>query len=128
MSQLAAIIARRESSDHLQPLLWRFDQLSAPAWREMALRDATRAAAVVIALSDELPLHVAAEAWLTTLAARHRGTHIDVIAVLNEEQWTISLQQTGSAGTSHANVADGNGQNGATLVELPRKKMTARAA
>ena len=51
-------------------MLWRFDQLDESKWREMALLDATHAGAVVIALSDELPLNSAAEIWLTTLATQ----------------------------------------------------------
>jgi len=104
----------------MQPMLWRFDQLDACRWREMALQDATRAGAIVIALSDQMPLSSAADAWLTALAARSHGTSIQVIAVWNEEAWSISLQQ----------MADAPAETPMSpkLVTLDGKKLAARAA
>ena len=93
MTHLSATLAARDFRSPLQPMLWRFDQLDGSQWREMALQDATHAAAVVIALSDELPLNSAAETWLTTLATRHPGTSINVLALWNDEFWSISLQR-----------------------------------
>ena len=85
-----------------------------------SLRDATRAAAIVIALSEDVPMHAAAETWLAALAARHRGAAVRVTALLNEEPWTISLEQAGPVGTVK--------ENAAALYALPRKRAAACAA
>jgi hypothetical protein len=92
----------------LQPMLWRFDQLDAPRWREMALADATRAFAIVLALSRTEPLCPAADAWLTALAERQNETPIRVLAfTTDDEPWSISLQrvQTSARTTSRALAA-----------------------
>jgi hypothetical protein len=128
MSQCAATIARRRSSQRLQPMLWRFDQLNEPRWREMALHDAANAAAIVFALSDATPFHAGAEAWLTTLTTRHRGSPIDVIALMYEEPWTISLQQTVCSNEMGPPAANGNSAHPVTLAAMPRNKVTTRAA
>lgn len=100
MELFAARLRTIHSSQRLQPMLWRFDQLNQRRWREMALSDAIRAAAVVIALSDDVPLNTAAETWLTTLAVRHHGARVNLVAVLNGEAWSISLQQSTGEETS----------------------------
>ena len=101
-------------------MLWRFDQLDACRWREMALQDASRAGAIVIALSDQMPLSSAADAWITGLAARRHGTNIHVLAVWNEEAWSISLQKIAAApAETPVNPK---------LVTLDGKKLAARAA
>ena len=105
MNHISATLEAINSNSQIQPMLWRFDQLDESQWREMALRDAADAAAVVIALSDELPFHSAAEMWLTTLATRHPGSSINVLAVWNEEFWSISLQQMAHANTGHEPTA-----------------------
>src|SRR6185436_16411335 len=109
----AKFLAASHPDYQLQPMFWRFDQLDSSHWGEMALRDATRAAAIVIALSDNSPMHAAAESWLTSLATLHQGTSVRVTALLNEEPWTISLEQAGPARAVKA--------SGATLFSLPGK-------
>ena len=96
-------------------MFWRFDQLDSGRWGEMALHDATRAAAIVVALSDAAPMNAAAESWLTALATRHKGASVRVTALLNEEPWTISLEQAGPVST-------------ASLLALSDKVVAARAA
>jgi hypothetical protein len=65
-------------------------------------------------------MHAAAESWLTALAMRHKGASVRVTALLNEEPWTIALEQAGPAGTAR--------ENAAALFALPRKPATACAA
>lgn len=93
----------------------------------MALEDASGAAAIVIALSDDAPLHAAAEAWLTALAARHHGAQIGVIAVLNDEPWTVRLEQTEVPAASRAPSVHRT-STASGVVALSEKKISARAA
>lgn len=126
MHRLAAQLQATRPDLQLAPMLWRFDQLDRPRWREMALADATRADAIVIALGDEMPLTAAAESWLTNLAIRHHGASIQVTAILNEELWTISLNQS-STGRA-ASLPARKKESPASLAALPDKNMTACAA
>jgi hypothetical protein len=65
-------------------------------------------------------MHSAAESWLTALATLHQGASVRVTALLDEEPWTISLEQAGPAGTVKA--------NGPSLFALRGKPVAARAA
>jgi hypothetical protein len=78
----------------LLPMLWRFDQLDQPRWREMALREAGRATTLVLAMNANATLSPGTDAWLTALTAQHRGAVISALALFGDEAWTISLQQT----------------------------------
>ena len=104
MARLTAILRGQREAFHLQPMLWRFDQLDDPRWREMALADAARAATVVLALGNSPTVGPSGEAWLTSLAARQRGAKLTALAFIgDEEAWTISLQHT--AGGNRATPA-----------------------
>jgi hypothetical protein len=120
MDHVSAKIVANNPGCQMQPMLWRFDQLAECRWREMALQDATRAGVIVIALNDQMPLSSAAIAWLAALATRHHGASINVLAVWNEEAWSISLQQTTDAVAEVPMTPE--------LVALDRKKLAARAA
>ncbi len=78
----------------LQPMLWRFDQLSEPRWREMALRDACRARTVAFALRGERDLERAPEMWFQGVLERIRGSSLNVLALIGTDQfWTLSFEQ-----------------------------------
>lgn len=65
----------------------------------MALRDAARAEAVVLALGRETELNLETDAWLGELARQQRGAAIHVLTLMGDDAWTISLEQ------AHADVA-----------------------
>ena len=112
----------------LLPMLWRFDQLDQPRWREMALHDASRSAAIIVVLSEEMPLHAAAEAWLTRLAEEHRESRIEVQAVFRDEFWSISLVRSAASATTERKRVTSYKKNPAALVTLPDKNLAAHAA
>lgn len=86
-----------ERPTELHPLLWRFDQLDDPRWRETALRDAANATALVLAMSDEADFCPRTEAWMTALLNRMRGSNVTVLALIGErDAWTITLAQPAS--------------------------------
>jgi hypothetical protein len=78
----------------VQPMLWRFDQLGHARWREMALHDASRAHAVVLAMGTAPTLDGATDAWLTALTDRQDGAPITCLTLMGDEAWTISLQRS----------------------------------
>lgn len=95
MMRLTQQLRLSSTECQLQPMLWRFDQFAHRPWREQALRDARRARAVVLALSETGALTSPAEAWLAELAADQCGAPVHVLALLGpDEAWTISLQKT----------------------------------
>jgi hypothetical protein len=78
----------------LHPMLWRFNQLDDPRWRDVALRDAARAHTLVLAMSDEAAFCPRTQTWMTTLLSRLRGSSLTVLALIgHEEAWTITLAQ-----------------------------------
>lgn len=84
---------RREAD--LQPMLWRFDQLGRPQWREMAAHDALRAHAIVLAMGSSPSLDAGTDRFLTDLTARRAGAPLTCTALMRpNEVWTISLQRT----------------------------------
>ena len=100
MARLTEILRGQREAFLLQPMLWRFDQLDDPRWREMALADAARAATLVLALGSSATVGPGGEAWLTSLAARQRGAKLTALAFIgDDEAWTISLQHTAAAST-----------------------------
>ena len=111
----------------LQPMLWRFDQLGKPQWREPALRDSIRAAVVAIALSDESELNSAAAAWLASLASRQPRRSITLLAILQDEVWTVSLESVRPNAAQSAAVPSGQ-KKPAPLVAMPGRKFAERAA
>jgi hypothetical protein len=80
----------------LLPMLWHFRQLDQARWREMALREATRARTLALAMGANATLSAGTEAWLTALTAQHRGAVISALVLLGDDAWTISLQHTGA--------------------------------
>ena len=97
MTRVTALLRSRQGGlDYqMQPMLWRFNQLEDPRWRETALADACRAGTLVLAMSNASALDGTTDAWLAALARRQRGTSITALALVGEEEaWTISLQQT----------------------------------
>jgi hypothetical protein len=108
-------------------MLWRFDQLDQPKWREPALVDASRAAVVAIALSDESELNSAAASWLSALASRPPRRSITLVAILQDEVWTVSLESVMSKAARPAAVASGQ-KKPAPLVAMPGRKLAERAA
>jgi hypothetical protein len=127
MHLLTKLLRRSHPTHHLQPLLWRFDQLDQPQWREIALRDSTRASAVAIALSDETELNSAATAWLAALASRQPAARITLIAILNDDVWTVSLEDVRSSLARPAVVPLAQ-KNPAPLVAMPGRNIADRAA
>lgn len=89
-----SMLRETEPDGELRPMLWRFNQLDDPRWRDVALRDATRARAVVLAISDESALCPRTQTWLSSLLAQLRGSSVTVLALVGEsEAWTITLSQ-----------------------------------
>jgi hypothetical protein len=75
------------------PMLWRFDQLTVPKWRETALGDAMTANVVVLATSDPGNLPPEMEQWVNTFFARRRGVCTTIVALLGDhDAWTISIE------------------------------------
>jgi hypothetical protein len=128
MMQLKATLQSRTPARELQPMLWRCDQLDEPRWRDVALADAIRADVIVLALSENAPLDAHAEAWLTSLAARHGGANVCVMALFGEEFWTIGLQQTAAARRPDANAHAKTQERDGEFADFDRKRAAARAA
>jgi hypothetical protein len=111
----------------LQPMLWRFDQLERPRWCEMALRDATQAAAIVLALDDTAELSPGAETWLRALALRQPTREVTFLSVVGEEPWTIALAAAAGAVGSLSKASTDSDPSCATPVALSaaRKRLAA---
>lgn len=121
MSRVKDVLPHSLNCCHLQPMLWRFDQLADQRWRDMALRDACRASVVVLAMSDADGLTAQADAWLTALAAGQRGARITALLFVGEDEpWTISLQQTRPAPAANAVTAKAAG--GFTLIDANQSR------
>ena len=91
------MLGRTTRGRTLHPMLWRFDQLEQPRWREMALHDAQRAHAIVLAMGNASTLDAGAEEWLAALAQRAAGSPIHCLVLMRDgEPWTISLQRSES--------------------------------
>lgn len=104
ISHVSRLVARSRRSVHVQPMLWRFDQLAEPQWQEMALREAAAADALVITMRHPGALDARVDAWLNALARRFHGATVSALALIgDEEAWTISLQQ--SQPKPHASAA-----------------------
>lgn len=92
LAHLTAMLQRSRRDAELHPMLWRVDQLDDPRWRELALRDASRAEMVVLALLDEAALCAKTEAWLETLRLTMKGQELHVLALVGtDEAWSITL-------------------------------------
>lgn len=94
MTHLTELVHGRRSDCDLQPMLWRFDQLHHPRWREMALHDASRASVLVLAMPAGASLCRKTESWILALLTRTRGKRLTVLAFIgDDEAWTITLDQ-----------------------------------
>jgi hypothetical protein len=100
ITRVHALIQTPEEERELMPMLWRFDQLDQPRWREMALREASRAVTIVLAIGASSTLTPGVEAWLTALTRQQSGRAISAVVLLGDEAWTICLQQTAVASPS----------------------------
>jgi hypothetical protein len=106
ISRIAQLLRATRGDCQLQPLLWRFDQLEIPRWREMALSDAARAQTLAVAMSDASSLSDGTGAWLISLATGRHGAPLDVLALVGEDEvWSVSLQQTQAFASQHASPA-----------------------
>jgi hypothetical protein len=94
MTHVSKLLQTSHPNHELMPMLWRFDQLDQPRWREMALREAARAVTIVLAMNATATLSAGTDAWLTALTAQQRGATISALALIGGEAWTISLQHT----------------------------------
>src|SRR4051794_601249 len=95
IDRVKQILGRAQRELAVQPMLWRFDQLGPARWREMALHDALRAHAIVLAMGNSPSLHSATDEWLTALVNRRAGAPINCVAFMGEEDaWTICLQRS----------------------------------
>ncbi len=104
MATLTQLLQR--SGCALQPMLWRFDQLGEPRWREMSLRDACRARTVAFAVADELYLERAPEMWLRAVLERMRGSSLNVLALIGvAEIWTLNFEQVARTPTHPSRAA-----------------------
>jgi hypothetical protein len=84
---------RRIQDSIVHPMLWRFDQLGRAPWREMALHDALRAHAIVLAMGRLAALDSTTDEWLAALTNLTGGAPITCTTFMGEEAWTISLQR-----------------------------------
>lgn len=92
IARLTRQIALSRPDVELHPLLWRFQQLAHPRWREMALRDAAQADSVVLAVAEDAAFDASTDAWLHALAFRTGRRSVSVLAMIGEtESWTITL-------------------------------------
>lgn len=98
MSEIRDVLAATRRGYELHPMLWRFDQLGAPSWREVALRDAANAAVVVLAGSEPGSLPASLERWVSTLLSRKEGRPTTIVAVLGAtDAWTITIEKPATA-------------------------------
>lgn len=92
LHRLSQWLRKNHRHAELRPMLWRFDQLDDPRWRDLSLRDAESTRTLVLAMRDETAVCARTQAWLAALLQRIRGTSIDVWTLIGEtEGWTVTL-------------------------------------
>lgn len=80
---------------HIQPMLWRCDQLASDHWRDRAILAAQEADVIVLASSDPAGLGDGVEGWVNAYLAANRGRAATIIAVSGPyDAWTISIEET----------------------------------
>jgi hypothetical protein len=95
IERMNQMLGRSAPDRAVQPMLWRCDQLGQARWREMALHDALRAHAIVLAMGDAPTLDSGTEEWLTMLANRRAGAPTSCLVLMSDgEAWTVSLQRS----------------------------------
>lgn len=83
----------------LRPMLWRFDQLLSPQWRDGALGDAATAEIVVFASTPAMPFPLALEEWTAEVLKRRRAQSTTFVSLLGPgDTWTVTLEQPRDAG------------------------------
>ena len=122
ITQIQRFLRAKHPNHELLPMLWRFAQLDQPRWREMALREAARAATLVIAMNANATLSPGTDAWLSNFTARQRGAVISALALVGDEAWTISLQHTATATPSIARPAANRDEPIVTPLEPSREE------
>lgn len=92
---LAALTAqwqRRGQRVALRPMLWRFEQLLEPRWREVAAHDALRAECVLLAIDRAEALDVQLERWIDALRDRAGSATLSlIVSVHNEDMWAMTM-------------------------------------
>lgn len=100
LDEIRTVLIAHDREYRLEPRLWRFDQLSQPRWRDVALRDAGTAGIVVVASSEPGMLPADTEGWLARLLAQKHARSTTVVIVLgNREVWTIVVEKLPAAGS-----------------------------
>ncbi len=130
MARVATLVRARGARFTLLPMLWRCDQLETTRWREVALRDASRADLIVLAMADDSSLGANTEEWLAQLAAHMRGAELKALAFTGDDEgWTISLCAPHAAAASASVHAGPEGHAAsAPSLALIEKDEHARAA
>ena len=94
LNRVSQLLQASHRHAELRPMLWRFSQLHDPRWRETALRDATQASALVLAMPDESTFCPQTQSWITALLERRRGTALNVWTLIGDDDaWTMTLSQ-----------------------------------
>ena len=94
MTRISRMLQASQPNCHLQPMLWRFDQLLKATWHNMALHDARRARVLALAVADEPALANVSETWLGALLERAKGHLLHVLVIVGDtDPWTITLEQ-----------------------------------
>ena len=106
LARITDMLRKTEPGVELHPMLWRFNQLDDPRWRDVALADAARAKAVVLAMSHESAFCARTQSWMTTLLGQLHGRSLTVLALIGEQEaWTVTLAQPRAEEKSERNVS-----------------------
>lgn len=83
---------------HLEPMLWRFDQLAHPRWREQAFVNAAEGNVIVLASSSSKALPPTVEQWVNEFMGQRLNARTTLVALLGQDDaWTISIEGTATA-------------------------------
>lgn len=92
LHRLSQWLRKNHRHAELRPMLWRFNQLDDPRWRDLSLHDAQSTRTLILAMRDESALCARTQAWLAALLQRLHGTSIDVWTLIGEtDGWTVTL-------------------------------------
>jgi hypothetical protein len=94
METINGVLRAARGKHALRPMLWRFNQLTDPKWRERAIVDAAVANVVVLASTSAKTLTAELEAWIGDFLAYNRGRRTTIVALFGDEDaWTISIEE-----------------------------------